>query len=187
MSAFRIPLQSFPRGTGRCYILTLSGFKNTKRKFETSNVEVKSFPAKVPSLPDKLLKKTNTPESTNLGPFYDIVLWCESCFFFYQLLPTKKHPPPALRGLRPLRLQSLRANAQALRATSVGSPRSCRCQGNPRRQRHAPQPPRRHPVRVPRFPAFVQALLSHGECRWYIRIHTDEISLCLRRDLFHPS
>ena len=49
--------------------------------------------------------------------FYDIFLWRFMFFYHYAYLT----PPPALRGLRPLRLQSLRANAQALRATSVGS------------------------------------------------------------------
>ena len=74
MSAFRIPV-NLPSWDRVENIRTLSGFKNTKRKFETSNVEVKSFPAKVSFLPEKLLKKkTSCQKSTNLGPFYDILL-----------------------------------------------------------------------------------------------------------------
>lgn len=109
--------------------------------------------------------------------------------FFYQLLPTKKkHPPPALRGLRPLRLQSLRANAQALRATSVGSLAAAHANAiNAVSVRHRN---RRAAIRLCRRVrrSFKRLLpfVFHGECRWYIRTYGC-FSLCLWRDLFHPS
>ena len=83
--------------------------------------------------------------------------------FFSTSCCLQKTPPTCSKRSSSLATAVIARQCAGATSDLRGKPRSCRCQGNPRRQRHAPQPPRRHPdhpVRVPRFPAFVQALLS---------------------------
>lgn len=119
-------------------------------KFETSNVEVKSFPAKVSFLPDKLLKKKKTLQDQRTWVLFMILFFDANHVFFLPAAAYQKTPPTCSKRSSSLATAVIARQCAGATSDLRGKPRSCTCQGNQRRQRQAPQPPHRHPVRLPR-------------------------------------